>query len=135
MKSKVVLIVVFSLMVSLNSFCQNNNSQKNDSTEMIFNETDHNFGTLKYQGDGSFEFVFKNTGKSPIIIQNVQTSCGCTTPEWTKEPVAPKAKGKIIVRYDTERTGSFIKSIKVFSNAKNSPVELIIRGEVKPKDQ
>jgi hypothetical protein len=133
MRSKVILLVIFSLIVSMNSYCQNSNSKQNDTTEIIFNETDHNFGTINYQGDGSFEFVFKNTGKAPLIIKNVQSSCGCTTPEWTKEPVAPKAKGKIIVRYDTERIGSFIKSIKVFSNAKNSPVELIIRGEVKAK--
>jgi hypothetical protein len=133
MRSKVILLVVFSLILSLNSYCQNNPKQ-NDSTEMIFNEIEHNFGIINYQGDGSFEFVFKNTGKTPLIVSNVQTSCGCTTPEWTKEPVAPKAKGKIIVRYDTERIGSFTKSIKVFSNAKNSPVELIIRGEVKAKE-
>jgi hypothetical protein len=111
--------------------CMAQNQAVQDSAEIIFNETDHNFGIVKYKGDATFEFVFKNTGKTPLIVKHVQSSCGCTTPSYSTEPIPPKGKGKIVVRYDTERMGSFIKNIKVFSNAKNSPVELIIRGEIK----
>jgi hypothetical protein len=106
----------------------------NDTTEIIFNELDHNFGNIAYKGNGTFEFIFKNTGKSPLIIKHVQSSCGCSVPSWDKQPIPPKGKGKITVKYDTERIGPFIKNLKVFSNAKNSPTDLIIRGEVKVSD-
>jgi hypothetical protein len=131
MKKQILLLVVFSAAFALNIMSQGVNTATNDSTEIIFNELDHNFGTVAYKGDASFEFVFKNTGKAPLIIKHVQSSCGCTTPFYDTQPVAPKAKGKIMVKFDSERIGPFIKSIKVFSNAKNSPVELIIRGEIK----
>jgi hypothetical protein len=133
MKKQILLLLVCSLFFSAKSLAQETKTQSNDSTEMIFNETDHNFGTITYQGNGTFEFVFKNTGKAPLIIKHVQSTCGCTTPDWSKDPIAPKEKGKVTVRYDTERVGPFIKTIKVYSNAKNSPIDLVIRGEVKEK--
>ena len=125
--------MVFALSVSSCGQNKDNDENSEEKPEMIFNETDHNFGTIEYQGDGTYEFVFKNTGKVPLIIKRVDSSCGCTVPSWEKDPVKPKGKGKITVKYDTNRIGSFIKSIKVYSNAANSPVELIIRGEVKNK--
>jgi hypothetical protein len=134
MKKQILLLLVCSLFITAKTVAQSSNVQSNDSTEIIFNETDHNFGTIVYQGNGTFEFVFKNTGKSPLIIKHVQSTCGCTTPEWTKEPVPPKGKGKVTVKYDTERIGPFIKTIKVYANAKNSPIDIVIRGEVKNKE-
>ena len=65
-----------------------------------------------------------------MILSNVKSSCGCTIPEWTKEPIMPKASGVIKVKYNTTRVGTFQKSITVYSNAKNSPVVLTIKGEV-----
>jgi hypothetical protein len=131
MKLQVLLVCASIFLFSYCSSAQDGNTQAKDSTEIIFNEVDHNFGTLKYQGNGTFEFIFKNTGKAPLIIKTVQTSCGCTTPDWTKEPVPPKGKGKVIATFDTQRVGPFVKTIKVYANAKNSPIELTIRGEVK----
>ena len=135
---KLVLFIAF-LAFSVSSCAQDNNQGVNtakneNAAEMIFNETDHNFGVIKHKGNGTFEFIFKNTGKEPLIIKNVTSSCGCTVPSWDKDPIASKKTGKIVVKYDTERIGPFIKSIKVFSNAKNSPVEIMIRGEVKVTD-
>ncbi|MDF1546504.1 MAG: DUF1573 domain-containing protein [Bacteroidales bacterium] len=133
---KKYLLFLMVLTISVLSCGQDKSTTENseDKPEMIFNETDHNYGTIKYKGDGIYEFVYKNTGKVPLIIKRVDSSCGCTVPSWDKEPIAPNGKGKIVVKYDTNRIGSFIKSIKVFSNAENSPVELIIRGEVKVTD-
>lgn len=101
-----------------------------DGTEMTFKYTDHNFGTVASGSDVSYEFEYVNTGKAPLIINNVSTSCGCTTPEWTREPVPSKGRGKIKVKYDSNRIGSFSKTITVYSNAKNSPVVLSIKGTV-----
>lgn len=101
-----------------------------DGVEMTFKYTEHNFGTMKSGSDISYEFVFVNTGKEPLVINNVATSCGCTTPEWSKEPIPSKGRGIIKVKYDSSRIGAFSKTISVYSNAKNSPVVLSIRGNV-----
>ncbi|MBO4243558.1 MAG: DUF1573 domain-containing protein [Bacteroidales bacterium] len=101
-----------------------------DGVEITFKYTEHNFGTMKSGSDISYSFEFVNTGKEPLIIANVATSCGCTTPEWSKEPIPSKGRGVIKVKYDSSRIGSFSKTISVYSNAKNSPTVLSIRGNV-----
>jgi len=101
---------------------------------MTFKKTFHDFKSVWYKADATFEFVFKNTGKEPLIITKVKSSCGCTVPTWEKEPVLKNKTGTIKVKYDSDRIGQFQKSITVYSNAKNSPVELIISGEVKVTD-
>jgi hypothetical protein len=77
-------------------------------------------------------FEFTNTGNAPLQIQNVQPTCGCTTPEWSKEPVKPGAKGFIKATFNPEgRPGSFDKSINISTNA--GPVTISFSGVVSPK--
>lgn len=106
-----------------------------DGAEMTFKYTDHNFGTRDNGSDVSYDFEFVNTGKSDIIINNVSTSCGCTTPEWPRQPIPSKGRAVIKVKYDSNRIGNFSKTITVYSNAKNSPVVLSIRGQIAYKQQ
>lgn len=106
-----------------------------DGVQMTFKHTDHNFGNQESGSDISYDFEFINTGKADLIIQNVSTSCGCTTPQWTRQPVKSKEKGVITVKYDSSRIGQFSKTITVYSNAKNSPVVLQIRGNVNRKQE
>jgi len=104
--------------------------------EITFEKTVHDFGTIPFQGDGSCQFVFKNTGKEPLVLSNVNSSCGCTVPEWTKDPIEPGKTGTIKVKYNTHIAGQFTKTITVFSNATNSPVALRITGTVEsPKSK
>lgn len=98
--------------------------------EITFEKTVHNYGTIQKSGDGNCEFVFKNTGKTPLLIQSVKATCGCTTPEWPKEPIAKGKTGIIKVKYDTNRLGKFSKTVSIISNGKNGPVELRIEGVV-----
>ena len=87
-------------------------------TTIKFKTETHDFGTLQEGDPAEAEFVFTNTGKKPLIIQNVQPGCGCTTPFWSKDPVAPGKTGIIKASYGTkERVGSFNKNITVTSNA------------------
>jgi hypothetical protein len=95
-----------------------------------FDSMVHDYGSIVKGSDGSCEFVFKNTGKTPLILNNVQASCGCTVPEWTREPVQPGKSGVIKVKYNTQIVSTFNKSITVTSNAKNSTVILSIKGTV-----
>jgi hypothetical protein len=73
----------------------------------------------------------KNVGKEPIIISKATGSCGCTVPNWPKEPILPGASSAIKVTYDTKRVGAFTKSVTISSNAKTDTKMLTIKGTVK----
>lgn len=88
---------------------------------------------IPYGSDESFTFNFKNTGKEPIIVSNVQTSCGCTTAKKPEAPVAPKKSADITVKYDTKRVGQFTKTITVTTNV-SEPIVLTIKGNVLPQN-
>ncbi|NOY35943.1 MAG: DUF1573 domain-containing protein [Chlorobi bacterium] len=98
---------------------------------MHFEETSFDFGVIRAGTEAKHVFTFKNKGSQPLVIANVRSSCGCTTPVWTREPVRKNKKGTIAVKYNTNIWGKFRKSITVISNAENSPIILVIRGEVK----
>lgn len=101
--------------------------------DVKFDKTDHDFGIIKEGAMATYEFTFTNTGKSPLILSNVQPSCGCTTPEWPKEPIAPGAKSKIKAMYNSiGRPGNFQKYITVKSNSKSGDITLTIKGNVVP---
>lgn len=110
--------------------CSQNDEGKSNAEMTYKEDLTFDFGKIKHNSDGVHEFTFKNTGKDPLIITNVKSSCGCTVPTYPKEPVKKGEKGKIHVKYDTKRIGGFHKTITVYSNAKNSPVKLHIKGEV-----
>lgn len=95
-------------------------------------ETSHDFGTIKEaNGKVSHTFKISNTGDAPLVLTRVIASCGCTTPEWTKEPIAPGKSGDIKITYDpANRPGPFAKTISVYSNGKTGSYILTIRGEV-----
>ncbi len=95
-----------------------------------FDKDVHDYGTIKQGADGGTEFVFTNTGKEPLVITNATGSCGCTVPEWPKEPLAPGKKASIKVMYDTKRIGNFQKTVTVTSNGSAEPVVLTIKGLV-----
>lgn len=103
---------------------------QNEGASIEFETTSHDYGTIPQGGDGTYEFVFKNTGKVPLLLTNVRSSCGCTIPEWPKKPLNKGEEGKIKVSYNTRITGSFSKSISVYSNVGEAPIVLVIKGKV-----
>lgn len=129
--SAIAGILILSL-ISFTGFSQENEGQKpaKPAAEITFEETLHDFGKIPFSGDGNFEFKFKNTGKEPLVLNNVKTSCGCTVPVWPKEPIAKRKSGAILVKYDTKRQGAFFKTITVYSNGSVEPITLTIKGEV-----
>lgn len=97
-----------------------------------FDKEVHDYGTIKQYANGECEFTFTNTGNEPLVISNAKGSCGCTVPQWPREPIAPGESGKIKVKYDTKRTGIIGKSVRIQSNAVNEPTKTIrIKGNVK----
>jgi len=95
-----------------------------------FDSQNFDFGKIKQGVPATHEFKFTNKGKVPMIITNVQASCGCTTPDWTKDPIPPGGEGFIKATYNAAALGAFTKSVTVTSNIENGFVQLSIRGEV-----
>ena len=104
---------------------------------VAFNERTHDFGTVKEEvGKVTTVFTFTNQFLAPLTIKSVKASCGCTTPDWSKEPVAPKAKGEITVTYSTtNRPNPFTKSITVVltTGTEDFREVVYIKGQVTPK--
>lgn len=105
---------------------------KVDGAGMVFVSETIDYGTVAANSDGKREFVFTNNGNKPLIITNATGSCGCTVPTYSKEPIAPGAKGVIGVKYDTSRAGQpFTKTVTITSNATGTPSKtLTIKGTV-----
>ena len=102
-----------------------------NAPEMTLEVEEYNFGTIKQGESVTREFTFTNTGKEPLIITNAQGSCGCTVPQYPKEPIAPKGKGVIKVTFNSAgKSGMQDKTITLTSNAKNSPKILHMKGTV-----
>ncbi|MGC1203445.1 MAG: DUF1573 domain-containing protein [Flavobacteriaceae bacterium] len=88
------------------------------------------YGTIEKGADGVRVFEFTNTGDAPLIVSKVTSSCGCTVPKWSKEPILPGKTGEIQVKYDTNRVNPIRKTITVISNADTPTVALKIKGLV-----
>ena len=114
---------ILSLVLLFVAFLSEKVNAQAVGASIEFNKEVHDYGTIKNGADGSCTFEFKNTGDSPLIISNAKGSCGCTVPEWPKEPIAPGASGVIKVNYDTMRT--------ITSNAVNAPDKIVfIKGNI-----
>lgn len=105
--------------------------------EISVDKAIHDFGKVNEEaGNISCEFVIKNTGNAPLVISRVTASCGCTTPDWTKSPIAPGATGTVKATYGAKgRPGPFSKTISVYTNAQDGAYMLTIKGDVIPKTQ
>ena len=130
---KVLFTLSISLLISFAAFAQNAAPQPaaNPNAPVItFEKTTHDYGTIAKGGDGTCEFKFKNTGVEPLILSNVTSSCGCTVPEWPREPILKGKSASIKVKYSTDRIGPINKTITVVSNGKESTIQLRIIGSV-----
>lgn len=126
---KKIGFILFALILSTSlTFAQKGNK----APELTFAKSTHDFGKVEEKvGTVSCEFKVKNTGSAPLIIQKVRTTCGCTTPDYTKEPILPGKEGSIKVTYSaTGRPGTFNKEVTVFTNVPDSIYKVYIKGEV-----
>ncbi len=113
-------------------------SAQEATPKIVFEETVFNFDTIVQNGNAEHVFRFANEGDAPLLVTSAFSSCGCVVPEWPKEPLSPKASGSIKVKYNTSKTGHFIKAIVVKTNDAESPTTVLrINGTVvePPKEQ
>lgn len=92
-------------------------------------EGEHDFGQIPQGKPVYYSFEIINTGKTPLKLDNVQASCGCTTPEWSRDEIAPGAVAKIKVGYNAAAEGFFTKTITITYNNSQTKV-LQIKGTV-----
>jgi len=132
MKIPFVSAAVILCLLLGNAACKSGSEDqaKKKGQEIWFEENLHDYGEILQDSDGSWSFAFQNLGSQAIVINRVRSTCGCTIPEWPREPIEPGDSGEITVIYNTELTGTFLKSIYVYSTAANSPVKLQIKGKV-----
>lgn len=128
-----VLMIVFTVSTGMAQDNSEKSGEKSTKPVIKFEQTTHNYGEVVYKGDGTCSFKFENKGKEPLLLTKVRASCGCTTPSWPKEPIKASDTANIKVKYNTRIKGNFSKSIRVYSNAKNSPILLRIKGKVVEK--
>ncbi len=89
------------------------------------------YGVIEFNSNGEREFVFTNNGTIPLVIKSAKASCGCTVPNYPKEPIMPGSTEKIKVKYATNRVGVFTKTITLSTSISERPIILTIKGEVK----
>jgi hypothetical protein len=118
------IFLFFLFFVSFVAF-----SQKQSHDVLQLKETQFNFGKIPQGKPVTHSFIIVNTGDSALLLENVQASCGCTTPEWSKSPILPGAESIIKVGYNAASEGAFEKSINIFHN-KGLIKTIVIKGEV-----
>ena len=127
------LVIIVATLIS--AFAANAQTQKKaNGPEISFKKTTHDYGTIEINGDGTYNFEFTNTGNEPLILSKPRSSCGCTVPQWPKEPILPGESSEIKVTYSTRKAGPFNKTVTVYSNCKSKPTILLrIKGKVEKK--
>ena len=107
----------------------------NETSDQLvkWKSTTHDFGEIKQGNPVSVDFAFENVSDEPIFIDNVRTTCGCTAPTWSKDPIAPGESAFIELEYNAKKEGPFNKPARVYLSGKKEPVMIYIKGKVVPK--
>ena len=98
--------------------------------KMTFETMVMDYGEIAKGSDPLRKFEFTNDGTEPLVIKSAKGSCGCTVPDYPKEPILPGATGAIDVRYDTQRIGQFTKTVTLTTNIDDQKIVLTIKGKV-----
>jgi hypothetical protein len=132
---KTLLFIIYGLFVGLALRAQSNDLKTTSATAtakediLQLKESGYSFGKIPQGRPVIHVFEIVNTGKQPLMLENVQASCGCTTPEWSREAILPGATASIKVGYNAYSEGHFNKTVTIFYNNGQTKA-LIISGEV-----
>lgn len=128
---KKVLSIIAFLAVTAGVQAQTSSIPANpNAPEFQFVSEVYEFGSIPQGIPTEARFEFTNVGKEPLIITDVQKTCGCTKTDWSKEPIAPGQKGWIVAEYNAANEGAFNKAITVMSNSKTPTMKLTFKGTV-----
>lgn len=108
--------------------------KNSDFPVMTFTETDFDFGDINEGDVVEHTFSFKNTGNAPLVIVNATGSCGCTVPEWPKEPIAPGESGELLVKFNSNgKPNAQNKQVTITANTEKGKEIIKIKAMVAPK--
>ncbi|HNQ69325.1 MAG: DUF1573 domain-containing protein [Bacteroidales bacterium] len=131
---KNIIIIAIVCLTASYSFSQEKVKPEPSKTEksglIVFKSLEYDFGVLDYDAEAIAVFKFKNISKKPVILTNVRASCGCTGTEWPREEIAKKKKGEITVTYNSKIVGKFNKTVYVYIDGIENPIQLVVKGEV-----
>ncbi len=136
MKKKINVIAICIMTVSVIVLTRNHVLYNEvltvnvESTKVDFTNEVIDLGKIPQGIPITKSFSFVNVGDNPLIIQNVETSCGCTQPKWPGIPIEPGKNEKLEFTYDAKKSGKFHKTITIFANIKDGIKQLTIKGEV-----
>lgn len=136
MKNVAISLLLFVVVMACNQTKKDStNELSGKMPKIVFADTEvYDFGTINEGDTVSRNFKFKNEGEFPLIINNIQASCGCTTPEWPKNPIAPGEEGSIKVLFNSlGKRGTQNKTVTVFANTDPASTELAFRVMVNPR--
>lgn len=131
MKRLMILCLMIGGFFALQAQTTKTTPYKGTGAEIQFDKLTVDFGTLKVGDVKTVTITFTNIGKKPLILDDVISSCDCTTVEWSKQPIMPGKKGTIKATYTAKHTGLISKRLTVLSNANTDRVILQLKGEVK----
>jgi hypothetical protein len=126
------ILALVATVITAGVFAQTSTNAKVVTGEdyVKFKEFIHDFGKIKQGVPVTFDFKFTNSSDKPVVIETVNTSCGCTTPQWPQTPVAKGKSDKITAGFNAQQLGQFNKTIYVKVAGVDKPVEIRITGEV-----
>lgn len=127
---KKLMIIAVMAFVASTGFSQTTSASKSDMAVIQWDAATYDFGKIKQDVPVTHEFKFTNKGKVPAVITNAQPSCGCTTPNWTRDPVLSGGEGYVKATFNAHMVGPFDKVITVSANTEGGVIMLHIKGEV-----
>lgn len=126
---KIKLVTFYSTLLFFICFSFSTTQAQNTS-EFKFETETYDFGKIPQGTPVTYEFKFENVGAEPLIISKVESTCGCTVPEYTKTPIKPGDQGSVRVTFNAAQAAPFSKMVTIRSNAKTPVKALYIKGTV-----
>lgn len=124
------LKILFSTLLLVGFITLGNSQEDASGPIMSFETLTVDYGEIVQHSDPLRVAKFTNTGDEPLVISNARGSCGCTVPQWPKEPVMPGETSQIEIRYDTKRLGKINKTVTITTNQGSEPVVLRVKGQI-----
>lgn len=124
---KKLFLICTALIITFTAFTA---MRQEGNAEFKFEKETYDFGKIPQGKPVSYDFTFTNAGSEPIIINKVESTCGCTVPSYTEKPIKPGESGSITVTFNAAAVAPFSKSVTIRSNTKTPIKVLYIKGEV-----
>jgi len=123
-------LMSFSAIAPVQSLVSEKEISENNASTIAWKAETIDVGQIPQGTPKAIVYEFKNTGKTAVVITNVQGSCGCTATDYTKEPIQAGKSGKVTATYNAANKGAFTKTVTVTTSAETAPKVLTLKGTV-----